>query len=120
MIPEAVRWYKASGAQNYHDAACIFDCRKYGMPKYIGEYCKYYMGWDYCAAQLERLGHVGDAYEIYRLHLGQEGERVAGAFLLALLPISFSFHPLFFFRPECLGSPVFVMFSRASIKLYLQ
>ena len=45
------------------------------MPKHLGEF-KYCMGWDYCAAQLERLGYIGDAYEIYRLHLGKEGEWV--------------------------------------------
>ena len=98
MIPEAVRWYKAAGAQQYHDAPCIFDCQKYGMPKHLGEF-KYCMGWDYCAAQLERLGYIGDAYEIYRLHLGKEGEWVLRAFLLSLLPETF--HPLFFFRPIC-------------------
>ena len=82
MVPEAVRWYKAAGAQEYHNAPCIFDCQKYGMPKTLGEY-RFDMGWDYCAAQLVRLGYIGDAYEIYRLHLVQEGERVLGAFLLS-------------------------------------
>jgi hypothetical protein len=84
MIPEAVRWYKAAGAQQYHDALCIFDCHKYEMPKDLGG-VKFHMGWDYCAAQLERLGYIGDAFKIYQLHLGQEGERVLGALLLSSL-----------------------------------
>jgi hypothetical protein len=128
MIPKAVRWYKASGAQDCDFCFCCnilreclsknrgHDCR-INMPKDLNG-VKYELGWDYCAAQLERLGHIGDAYEIYRLHLRQEGEWVAGAFRLALLPETF--HPLFFFRPESLGSLVFVFVSRASIKLFVQ
>jgi hypothetical protein len=76
MTHEAVRWYKAAGAQHYHNAPCIFDCEKYAMPKILNNgyrNVEYHMGWDYCAVQLQRLGYVGDAYEICQLHKGHQG-----------------------------------------------
>jgi hypothetical protein len=114
MIPEAARWYKASGTQDYLNACCIFECKKYEMPKRlksrkpeVGYQSKYgdderfryfRYGWDYSAAQLERLGYIGDAIEIYRcqwLHYKKRREAEtapassAGVLLLQMLLVSF-------------------------------
>jgi hypothetical protein len=110
MIPEAVRWYKAAGAQ---DCDCysiddgylgfIFDPKNALLrPGYFGMRRKlngmqYHMGWDYCAAQLEQLGYIGDAVEIYRLHRGRKARVfLQGALLLMVSLVSF--HPIFLFR----------------------
>ncbi len=84
MIPEAVRWYKASGAQDCDFAFChnilkqcfvgnrnITSQYSINMPKDLNG-VEYPLGWDYCAAQLERLGYIDDAIEIYRLHRGKK------------------------------------------------
>ena len=108
MIPEAVRWYKASGAQDC-DCYSINDgylgtifsnkstsFRGGGMPKNLNG-VEYIMGWDYCAAQLEQLGYIGDAVEIYRLHRGRKARVfLQGALLLMVSLVSF--HPIFLCR----------------------
>ena len=83
MTPEAVRWYKAAGAQDYGSASCIIDCWAYDMPRDLNG-MQYHMGWDYCAAQLEQLGCIGDAVEIYRLH-SYEGQFPKGLSCLLCL-----------------------------------
>jgi hypothetical protein len=101
MVPEAVRWYKAAGAQDCDFFAgrnflceCLSGKRNttghydhaITMPKMLnGDW--YELGWDYCAAQLERLGYTADAIEIYRLHRGKKARLFPGgarkpAFLL--------------------------------------
>ncbi len=88
MIPEAVRWYKASGAQDCDFCFCcniLLECLSknrghdfsINMPKDLNG-VKYELGWDYCAAQLERLGYIGDAIEIYRLHRGKKARMFPG------------------------------------------
>jgi hypothetical protein len=123
MIPEAARWYKASGMQDCVNACCIFECMKYAMPKRLksrkpevgyrykpnvghdraqyvdDEGSRYFsFGWDYSAAQLGRLGYIGDAIEIYRfqwLHnkKGREAETAPapseGVLLLQMLLVCF-------------------------------
>ena len=96
MTPEAVRWYKAAGAQDYGSASCIIDCWEYDMPRDLNG-MQYHMGWDYCAAQLEQLGCIGDAVEIYRLHRGRKARVfLQGALLLMVSLVSF--HPIFLCR----------------------
>jgi hypothetical protein len=105
MIPEAVRWYKASGAQ---DCDCysindgylgyIFDNRNSdfrggGMPKNLNG-VEYRMGWDYCAAQLEQLGYIGDAVDIYRLHRGRKARVFPQGVLVPTMSLV-QFHPVF-------------------------
>jgi hypothetical protein len=85
MIPEAARWYKASGKLDHHNFLLYFMPEYMLHPRYLnGD--EYIFGWDYSAAQLERLGYIGDAIEIYRSHRGKK-LRVfpEGAFLLVLL-----------------------------------
>jgi hypothetical protein len=88
MIPEAVRWYKAAGAQDCDFAFChniLLDCLSenrahrfsINMPKDFNG-VEYRLGWDYCAAQLERLGCMGDAIEIYRSHRGKKARVFPG------------------------------------------
>ena len=105
MIPEAVRWYKASGAQDCDCYSisdgylgCIFyiansDFRGGGMPKNLNG-VEYRMGWDYCAAQLEQLGYIGDAVEIYRLHRGRKARVFPQGVLVRTMSLV-QFHPVF-------------------------
>ena len=95
MIPDAVHWYKAAGAQDCNFCFCcniLLEClpgieynMRINMPKDL-DGVAYQLGWDYCAAQLELLGYMGDAIEIYRLHRCKK-TRVfpGGAFLPTLL-----------------------------------
>ena len=91
MIPEAVRWYRAAGAQDCDFAFChniLLNCLSgnrnghysINMPKDFNG-VEYTLGWDYCAAQLEQLGHIGDAIEIYRLHRGKKARVFVGGAL---------------------------------------
>jgi hypothetical protein len=94
MIPEAVRWYKASGAQDCDFCFCcniLLDCFSgnrlsvnppdpcfhINMPKNLNG-VEYELGWDYCAAQLERLGYMGDAIAIYQLHRAKKARVFPG------------------------------------------
>ena len=87
MIPEAARWYKASGAQDHHNSLWIWNyCHEYMLPRRDLNGDEYIFGWDYSASQLERLGYIGDAIEIYRSHRGKKARVFPeGAFLLALM-----------------------------------
>jgi hypothetical protein len=105
MIPEAVRWYKAAGAQdcdcysiNDGYLGCIFtenleSFRGGGMPKNLNG-VEYRMGWDYCAAQLEQLGCIGDAVEIYQLHRGRKARVFPQGALMRTMSLV-EFHPVF-------------------------
>ncbi len=86
MIPEAARWYKASGTQVYMNNFILNFMPEYMLRRKDLNGDEYIFGWDYSAAQLERLGYLGDAIEIYRSHRGKK-LRVfpEGAFLLVLL-----------------------------------
>jgi hypothetical protein len=96
MVPEAVRWYKAAGAQDCNFCFCcntLCEClprnryrhrfdsidhnMRINMPKDL-DGVAYQLGWDYCAAQLERLGYMGDAIEIYRSHRAKKARVFPG------------------------------------------